>query len=99
MDTDIQLSPDRDKDMFYTIYDTEPTPLYVGKFLDVPAGATVDFAYTYTGGADLTSLQGTLDLDGQRIRYKRKPTPTYFDVVSDEEKARLDKHHSIWDYK
>ena len=96
---DEAYAPDRNRETFYTVYDEEPTPGMPRKFADLPANASADIAYVFVGGSPLTSMEGVLDLNGLKLKYKRPPTPTYFDVVSEEEKQSLDKHRRIWDYK
>lgn len=96
---DEAYTPDRNRETFYTVYDEETAPLMPRKFIELPAGSTADLAYVFVGGSPLTSMEGVLDLDGTQLKYKRPPSPTYFDSVSEEEKKALDKHRRIWDYK
>lgn len=99
LDTDYQFSPTRNRDTIFTVFDAEPSPISPGKFLDIAPGVRADFAYVFVGGSPLTSLEGTLDLDSLKLRYKRKPTPTYFDVMTEEQKAEQARRDRIWNYE
>ena len=73
-----QYSPDRDRDTFDTIHeDEDPGPTFVGKFLDVRKGQTVDIGFTFTGGNGLTDPSLTLDINGTKYHHTRKRVEEY----------------------
>lgn len=73
-----QYSPDRDRDTFDTIHeDEDPGPTFVGKFLDVGKGQTVDIGFTFTGGNGLTDPSLTLDMNGVKFHHTRKRVEEY----------------------
>lgn len=73
-----QYSPDHDCDTFDTIHeDEDPGPTWVGKFIDIGKGETVDIGFTFTGGNGLTDTTLTLDINGVKYRHTRKATEDY----------------------
>lgn len=73
-----QYSPDKDRDTFDTIHeDEDPGPTFVGKFIDIAKGATVDIGFTFTGGNGLTDPSLTLDINGVKHHHTRKRVEEY----------------------